>query len=226
MDISKASNFERFVFDLPLGRVPVNVFVRGWFQSGASRMVNVYALNESTGLYDQLTNTTTGLLNRNNELAYTITLPRDYADNTGGVNNVVTLEFRSTSTTTGDRLRIDQILVSHVAEDASITFTAPSAADIWSYVSRTMTTPGVEPVTPPTSTEIADVVLRRTMANAEASADGDALSLHSLYGMIQMAQAGSVSGSTLMVKKTDLSTTLGTLTVTASAGANPITAIS
>ncbi len=73
--------------------------------------------------------------------------------------------------------------------------------------------------------QIADVVLRRTMAHVEASADGDPLSLHSLYGMIQMKQKSSVSGTTMTVRQTDGTTTLGTLTLTVSAGAVPVTGV-
>lgn len=73
--------------------------------------------------------------------------------------------------------------------------------------------------------KIADVVLRRTMANVEASSFGDTLDLHSVYGSIQQLQKASVSGSTLTIKKTDGSTTLGTLTLTVSAGASPVTGV-
>lgn len=74
--------------------------------------------------------------------------------------------------------------------------------------------------------KIADHVLRRNMANVEASSSGDALSLSSQYGAIQQAQESSLSGLTMTVKKTDGSTTLGTKTVTTSSSADPITGIS
>lgn len=74
--------------------------------------------------------------------------------------------------------------------------------------------------------KIADHVRRRTQANVEASSDGDAVSLGSLYGFIQQAQESSVSGGTLTVKKTDGSTTLGTKTIASSAAADPVTGIS
>lgn len=78
----------------------------------------------------------------------------------------------------------------------------------------------------PTATQIADNVLRRQMDNTEASSDGDALDLSSLYGLVQMAQEAAISGGTLTVKKTDGTTTLGTKTVTADANASPITGVS
>lgn len=63
--------------------------------------------------------------------------------------------------------------------------------------------------------QIADVVLRRQQDNVEASSDGDALDLSSLYGLIQQMQEAAISGTTLTVKQTDGSTTLGTKTVAA-----------
>jgi fibronectin-binding autotransporter adhesin len=144
---------QQFVFNLALGRVPVGVYLRGWF-NGAGRSADLYALNSRTGVYDKLTNSTTNLASRTTELAYTVTLPRDYADSSGGVNNVVTLELRSTSTTTADRLRVDQLLVTHVAESSPTTLVAPTTADIWSFASRTLTTPGVEPAAAPTTADI------------------------------------------------------------------------
>ena len=61
--------------------------------------------------------------------------------------------------------------------------------------------------------KIADAVLRRQCDNAEASSDGDALDLSSLYGLIQQAQESAIASTTLTVKKTDGTTTLGTKTV-------------
>jgi hypothetical protein len=73
---------------------------------------------------------------------------------------------------------------------------------------------------------IADIILRRTTANVEASVNGDPLSLKSLYGMIsQGVHNTQVSGSTLTVTKSDDSTVLGTRTVTTSASAEPIIGI-
>lgn len=74
--------------------------------------------------------------------------------------------------------------------------------------------------------KIADHVRRRTQANVEASANGDALDLSSEYGFIQQAQESSRSGTTLTVKKTDGSTTLGTKTLATDSGAAPITGVS
>lgn len=77
-----------------------------------------------------------------------------------------------------------------------------------------------------TCNKIADHVRRRTQANVEASSDGDALSLLSEYGFIQQAQESSASGSTLTVKRTDGTTTLGTRTLATDAAADPVTGVS
>jgi hypothetical protein len=74
--------------------------------------------------------------------------------------------------------------------------------------------------------KIADILLRRTMANVEGSSNGDALSVNSLYGAVQQAQESAISGATQTIKKTDGSTTLGTKTISTSAGADPIRGIS
>ena len=74
--------------------------------------------------------------------------------------------------------------------------------------------------------KIADIVLRRSTANVEASSDGDALSLKSLYGMVaQGVHNTQVSGTALTVTKSDDSTVLGTRTVTTDPTAEPIIGI-
>ncbi len=72
--------------------------------------------------------------------------------------------------------------------------------------------------------KVADHVKRRTQANVQASADGDAISKGSDYGAIQQMQKSNVTSNTLTIKNPD-GTTLGTLTLTSSAGADPVTGI-
>lgn len=71
---------------------------------------------------------------------------------------------------------------------------------------------------------IADVVLRRTAANIEASANGDTLDPESLYGLLQTAFNATRASTVLTIRKTD-NTTLGTRTITTDAAADPVTAI-
>ena len=74
--------------------------------------------------------------------------------------------------------------------------------------------------------KIADFVLRRTTANVEGSSDGDAISLRSLYGMIAQAVHNTdISGTTMTVRQSDDTTTLGTRTITTDADAEAITGI-
>lgn len=148
---------QQIVFNLPLGRTPVNIVIRGYWNGTGT--VEVYALNSRTAVYDQLTNTGTNLASRTTELLYTIPLPRDYADDSGGSFNIVTLEFRATSTTTANRLRLDQVLVSHLDEQTATTLVAPTVSEIWNAPSRTLTTPGSEPTSAPTAEETAAAVL-------------------------------------------------------------------
>jgi hypothetical protein len=74
--------------------------------------------------------------------------------------------------------------------------------------------------------KIADHVLRRSYANARASADGDAVSFRSLLGAIaKLVNKWSISGTTLTVTHEDDTTSIGTQTLTGTAGADPITTI-
>jgi len=77
--------------------------------------------------------------------------------------------------------------------------------------------------------KIADHVLRRTYANARASADGDAVNFRSLLGAIgKLVNKWAISGATLTVYQEDDTTSTapgGTQTITATPGADPITTL-
>lgn len=74
--------------------------------------------------------------------------------------------------------------------------------------------------------KIADITMRRTTANVEASSDGDTLSRKSLYGAVANQTHRIVnSGTSLTIYKADGSTTLSTRTTTTSGAADPITGI-
>jgi len=76
--------------------------------------------------------------------------------------------------------------------------------------------------------KFADHILRRLAANIEASGDGDAVGLTSLYSLIQQLQESNTTthAGKLTVFKTDGTTELGQLTPTTDADADPITGIS
>lgn len=75
--------------------------------------------------------------------------------------------------------------------------------------------------------KISDHVHRRNTSNIEASANGDTLDFKSGYGAIalQTHNKDASSGTALVVKKSDDTTNLVSLTVTTDAGAGPITGI-
>jgi hypothetical protein len=77
--------------------------------------------------------------------------------------------------------------------------------------------------------KIADHILRRTYANARASANGDAVNFRTLLGaMGKLVNKWSISGSTLTVFQEDDATSTapgGTQAITSLAGAEPITAL-
>ncbi len=135
---------QTLVFNMPTGRVPVSIRLNGYW-NGSSNSADVYAYNVRTAVYDKLTNSSTNLASRSSDITLAIPLPRDYCDD-NGVTSDVLLELRSTSTNTAHRLRIDQALVYHISEGATFNVTTATPEQIWTYISRTLTTPGEEPV--------------------------------------------------------------------------------
>jgi hypothetical protein len=100
---------------------------------------------------------------------------------------------------------------------------------VWSALASAFNTPGTfgaEVLKDSDITKIADIILRRSTANVEASSEGDALALRSLYGMIAQAVHNTqVSGTTLSVTQSNDTTVLGTRTVTLDPNAQPITGL-
>jgi hypothetical protein len=93
-----------------------------------------------------------------------------------------------------------------------------TAAEVWSYTSRSLSTAGNQ--------NLADTVMKRTTADVEASPVGGNESLRSLYGMVaQGVHNTQVSANTLTVTKSDDTTVLGTRTVTTNSEAQPIVGI-
>mgnify|MGYP003423890151 CR=1 FL=1 len=72
--------------------------------------------------------------------------------------------------------------------------------------------------------KLADIIMRRTAANIEASANGDALSVESVYGLIMAAFESAVSSTTWTIRQTGGST-LGTKTVAVDSAADPIVSV-
>lgn len=74
--------------------------------------------------------------------------------------------------------------------------------------------------------KVADHALRRALANARSSSDGDAANFRSLLGAAsKLVNKVAVSGGTLTVYQEDDATSYGSQTVTADAAANPITGL-
>lgn len=72
--------------------------------------------------------------------------------------------------------------------------------------------------------KLADHVLRRSWANAAASADGDTLNFRSLLGAIaKLVNRIEIVGSTLTVYENDDTTALGTQTLASDPAADPVT---
>jgi hypothetical protein len=103
-------------FDFALGAGKGNsVYINGRFQAGASRYCTVAAWNWITSTFDALSDTLTNMINNNTDLDYNYTLLATHTSPSGEVR----IRFLSPSTTTGDRLYIDQIIVRSVIAGAS-----------------------------------------------------------------------------------------------------------
>lgn len=76
--------------------------------------------------------------------------------------------------------------------------------------------------------KLADHYKRRTQANTEASSDGDALNVGSVYGLIQQAQESNTVAlaNSLTIYRTDGTTVLAQRPITTDATAEPVTGIS
>ena len=171
---------QSLIFNLPLNRVATQLQLRGYWQ-GSSTVVNVFAYNTRTGLYDQLTNTKTNLATRSSEALYSIAIPVDYIDTSGGVYNIVTIELRSTSTNGSYILRVDRALLYHIDEEAPFTMTAPTVSDIWNASTRTLTDNGSEPIASPTVTEISSGVWSDILTAYTGVAGGAAEAMYNIY---------------------------------------------
>lgn len=121
----------------------------------------------------------------------------------------------------------------NISADIVVTGTGLNTSNVafyvWNALAASFNTPGTfgaEILQEGDITKIADILLRRSTANIEASSDGDALALRSLYGMIAQAVHNTqVSGTALSVTKSDDTTVLGTRTVTLDPTAEPITGL-
>jgi hypothetical protein len=72
--------------------------------------------------------------------------------------------------------------------------------------------------------KIADFILRRPLASARASSDGDAVTFRSLLGAVsKLVNRWKISGTTLTVYEENDTTAFKTQTLTGTAGADPIT---
>jgi hypothetical protein len=119
----------------------------------------------------------------------------------------------------------------------------PTAAEIttavWAAASRTLTALDEDTTTldldatiaaaftAAVCNKIADHILRRDNANAEASANGDTLDVNSLYGIIQQLQLSNTvdNAGFLTIYKTDGTTELAQLALAVDASADPTTGI-
>ena len=102
-----------------------SVTIRGFFNAAASRFCNVYAYNYATTSWDMLSDSVTRMNNATTNQTYTYGLTGAHVkpDAGGDGQYSVRIGFKSPSTTTGDRLQIDQCVV-------NITTAGASASDI------------------------------------------------------------------------------------------------
>ena len=142
----------------------------------------------------------------------------------------ITAAAIATDAIDADALAADAVAEINATVDTAISdaalATAASLATVDTNVDAILADTGTDGVVLSAATyaAIADVVLRRTAANIEASANGDTLDPESLYGLLQAAFNATRASTVLTIRKTD-NTTLGTRTITTDAAADPVTAI-
>jgi hypothetical protein len=117
-----------------------------------------------------------------------------------------------------------------VKDDINATISSRATdAGVWAVGTRRLTSIEAADLVTAAVNKIADHVLRRTYANARVSSDGDAVNFRSLLGAIgKLVNKWSISGATLTVfQEDDVTSTApgGTQAITATAGADPITAL-
>lgn len=143
-------------------------------------------------------------------------------------NAVAALTGSGTVASTSSATALGNMSADIVVTGTGLT-TSNVAFYVWNALAASFNTPGTfgaEILQEGDITKIADILLRRSTANIEASSDGDALALRSLYGMIAQAVHNTqVSGTSLSVTKSDDTTVLGTRTVTLDPTAEPITGL-
>jgi len=155
--------------------------------------------------------------------------------NTFGVDNYARgMSIRCVS---GTGIGQERTIVSYIDSTGTMTIdrawdVTPAAFDgfdiVWGNNLRLNSTLDPTTLSAATANKIADHVRRRTQANVEASADGDALSKGSEYGFIQQAQESNTTAHAgkLTIFKTDGTTELGQITIAVDADAEPITGAS
>jgi hypothetical protein len=116
---------------------PDSVFIWGNFAAGGTRFVDVYAYNWVTASYDLITDAVNRFTNSATEKNIDITLLPAHKDS---VTKKTLIRFLSTSTNTGDRLKIDQCIV-HAANAGPTA--AQVASQVWLNATRTLDASGV-----------------------------------------------------------------------------------
>lgn len=109
--------------------------------------------------------------------------------------------------------------------DANVTSLAASVITAASIATDAI---GADEIAAAGGAKIADIMLRRTQTNVEASSDGDAVSIGCLYGLIQQAQESNSTATpgSLTIYKLDGTTVLGTKVLSTNAAADPVDGIS
>jgi hypothetical protein len=102
-------------FAVATGQYINSVTIRGYYNGNAARNVNVYAYNWISLGWDQLSDSTTRMNHATANQLYTYTLLSSHQKADGTVR----IGFMSTSTTTSDRVYIDQCLVNVATAGAS-----------------------------------------------------------------------------------------------------------
>jgi hypothetical protein len=116
--------------DYNLGSTRVSqITINGRFQAGPGRFCNIFAYNYQTSSYNQISDSVTRMNNTGTDTNYTYNLVPANRSSTGAVK----IRFYSPSTTNGDDLYLDQILVKGVEAGATPEDIAQAVYDKMAY---------------------------------------------------------------------------------------------
>jgi hypothetical protein len=143
------------------------------------------------------------------------------------INDLLIVIYDDSASESHSRFITDWVLSTELATLSDALPFTPAAPDQF-YVFAIRRDMRTQDITAAAANKLADHARRRTQANVETSDDGDALSVGSLYGLIQQAQESNTEDNAgkLTVYRTDGTTVLAQKDIATDTGSEPVVGIS